>query len=103
MAIRIRRVKGRLVALCAAETDPKLDDMYLDDEIHYALAQKFWREDTDWYEDDEELKQILNSQKMRDAEEELAKWFIEDWENKRKLIVLLRKVIIQKRRKNERT
>lgn len=46
MAIRIRKViknyKEELVALCAAETDPKIDDLfYLDDNVHHALSQKF--------------------------------------------------------------
>lgn len=41
MAIRLRKVNGSLVALCAAETDPKEGDTYLDDGVHYALAAKF--------------------------------------------------------------
>lgn len=44
MAIRLRRVDGQLLALCAARTKPEPDDRYLDDEEHYALAQKFWRD-----------------------------------------------------------
>jgi hypothetical protein len=45
MAIRLRRVGGRLVALCAARSVEKPGDHYLDDGEHYALAQKFSR---DW-------------------------------------------------------
>ena len=41
MAIRIRRRDGGLVALCAAETKPKHDDIYLDDNVHHALSKKF--------------------------------------------------------------
>jgi hypothetical protein len=41
MAIRIRKVKGRLLALCAAKTKPEKDDIYLDDNIHHALSEKF--------------------------------------------------------------
>lgn len=42
MAIRIRRIKDKIVALCAAETDPKIDDLYyLDDNVHHALSEKF--------------------------------------------------------------
>ena len=48
MAIRIRKVKSKTatggfhyVALCAAETKPKKDDLYLDDGIHEALSNKF--------------------------------------------------------------
>lgn len=71
MAIRIREVKGLLVALCAAETVPKLDDLYLNDNIHQALAVKFaedwqgqlvdWKWHTEWgvmknEQDKEQLK-----------------------------------------------
>lgn len=45
MAIRIRTVGNVRVALCAAETDPKPGDVYLDDADHYALAAKFAK---DW-------------------------------------------------------
>lgn len=76
MAIRLRKVEGTLVALCAAETDPHEEDLYLDDGIHYALAAKFardWRGKTiDWaYEEDDRLAE---TQKLRDAQEELLQW-----------------------------
>jgi len=47
MAIRIRKIneQGHLGALCAAETEPEEGDLYLDDGIHQALAEKFWK---DW-------------------------------------------------------
>ena len=41
MAIRIRKVKGRLLALCAAATKPEPEDIYLDDACHHALSTKF--------------------------------------------------------------
>lgn len=41
MAIRIRKVDGHVVALCAAETKPELGDLYLDDSVHHALSTKF--------------------------------------------------------------
>lgn len=41
MAIRIREVKGQIVALCAAKTRSKKDDIYLDDNAHHALMTKF--------------------------------------------------------------
>lgn len=44
MAIRVRRVNGVLVALCAAETSEADGDLYLDDAVHYALSQKYWRD-----------------------------------------------------------
>lgn len=76
MAIRIRRVNGTLVALCAVESDPQDGDIYLDDGIHYALAAKFaqdWQGQTiDWGYPPEWA--AMRSQKIRDAKEELSKW-----------------------------
>lgn len=48
MAIRIRKVKGHTIALCAAETKAKEGDLYLDDSIHHALSTKFgldWKQE----------------------------------------------------------
>lgn len=48
MAIRIRKVKGHTIALCAAETKPKNGDLYLDDTVHHALSTKFgldWKQE----------------------------------------------------------
>ncbi len=83
MAIRIRKVEGVQVALCAVEVDPKPDDIYLDDSVHYALAAKFardWRGRTvTWeYEDHD---QLAETQKLRDAKEELMKWLDSEREN----------------------
>jgi hypothetical protein len=44
MAIRLRRVNGILVALCAAKSVAKEGDIYLDDEQHMAIAEKFWED-----------------------------------------------------------
>lgn len=44
MAIRLRFVGGKLLALCAARTQPEPGDHFLDDGEHYALSQKFWRD-----------------------------------------------------------
>jgi len=42
MAIIIRKVNKKIIALCAAGTEPKEDDLfYLDDNIHHALYEKF--------------------------------------------------------------
>jgi len=46
MAIRIREVDGMTVALCAAETKAKPNDLYLDDNVHHALSTKFG---LDWF------------------------------------------------------
>jgi hypothetical protein len=44
MAIRIRKVGGELVALCAAKSQALEGDIYLDDGEHYALSRKYWRD-----------------------------------------------------------
>ena len=41
MAIRLRNVNGKLVALCATETEKLKGDLYLDDNVHHALSIKF--------------------------------------------------------------
>lgn len=41
MAIRIRTINGATIAICAAITEPKEGDLYLDDNIHHALSTKF--------------------------------------------------------------
>lgn len=48
MAIRIRSVDGKLVALCAARSHAKEGDLYLDDGEHGALAAKFWDDYKDY-------------------------------------------------------
>ena len=77
MAIRLRIVDGRTVALCAVESDPQPGDVYLDDGQHYALAAKFaqdWRGSlgADLPEYPEEWA-VMATQKVRDAREELEK------------------------------
>lgn len=44
MAIRLREVDGIHVALCAAKTFAEEGDIYLDDNWHYAISQKYWRD-----------------------------------------------------------
>lgn len=76
MAIRIRKLPAGTVALCAAETDSEPGDLYLDDGQHYALAAKFaldWQGETvNWRY--EEIWADMETQKKRDAKEELQKW-----------------------------
>lgn len=73
MAIRLRTVNGLRVALCAVETDTKPGDVYLDDGDHYALAAKFARDwSTGWTYPEEWA--AMDTQKVRDAEDELARW-----------------------------
>lgn len=79
MAIRIRSVEGRTVALCAVETDAMPDDVYLDDTQHYALAAKFaqdWQGRTVAWCYPEEWA-AMATQKVRDAETELNIWLAE--------------------------
>jgi len=59
MAIRLREVNGVMVALCAAKTTSEPGDIYLDDRLHYAISQKYWR-------DYEEIK-IVDENDMRIA------------------------------------
>ena len=40
MAIRLRKIHGRWVALCAAKTKAEAGDMYLDDGMDHALRLK---------------------------------------------------------------
>ena len=44
MAIRIRKIGDRTIAICAARSIPKEGDVYLDDAIHHALYEKFARD-----------------------------------------------------------
>jgi len=64
------------VALCAAETDAQEGDVYLDDAQHGALAAKFaqdWQgRAIDWQYPEEWA--LMQTQKLRDAKEELLKW-----------------------------
>lgn len=41
MAIRIRKVDGCTIAICAAKSEAKEGDIYLGDNIHHALTTKF--------------------------------------------------------------
>lgn len=49
MAIRLRLVNGKMIAICAARSVPKDDDIYLDDAAHSALANKFSRDYHEMY------------------------------------------------------
>ena len=80
MAIRIRTINGRTIALCAVESDVKEGDIYLDDSIHGALATKF-SEDYNLNISDKKLVKLMNTQKVRDAKEEIIKWLNMDEDN----------------------
>jgi hypothetical protein len=44
MAIRIRTISGKTIALCAAKSIAKEGDIYLNDGAHEALSIKFRRD-----------------------------------------------------------
>ena len=71
MAIRIRMMPdGWLVALCAAKSVEQEGDLYLDDGVHYALSQKFWRDyDEVAYVDEDDIRRA-QSQEILTAEEQ---------------------------------
>ena len=80
MSIRIRVVNNICIALCAAETDALPDDIYLDDAAHWALAAKFAQ---DWENETVNWKYLpewdmMKTQKLRDAEEELLRFLAEN-------------------------
>lgn len=59
MAIRLRKIQGEWIALCAAKSKACKADVYLNDGIHYALACKFTREhDVDW--EDEHVNKLMD-------------------------------------------
>lgn len=75
MAIRIRVVDGVTVALCAAKSVPKEGDVYLDDNIHYALTVKFMADlapafGCDDYTGDELLTPIIEAEESNNPNRE---------------------------------
>lgn len=70
MAIRIRKVKGYTIALCAAETKPIEGDLYLDDSMHHALTTKFG---LDWFSEgflahpmaDKKLVKLMEKERLK--------------------------------------
>jgi len=68
------------IALCAVESNPKQGDIYLDDGQDHALRIKFIGD----YASEgilgmeplryKEIEALMDTQKVRDAEEELVKW-----------------------------
>lgn len=76
MAIRLRLVSGWWVALCAVESDAKEGDIYLDDSQHFALTTKFFEDyqgRTIDFRYSDELVRLMDSQKVRDAREEIVR------------------------------
>jgi len=71
MAIRIRTVQNKVIALCAAKTEPEPGDLYLDDNVHHALTNKFGLD----FQKEGLLKGIYNS----DMDLELLMNLIEEY------------------------
>ena len=67
MAIRLRRVDGILVAICAARSIKKPEDIYLDDSAHHALAVKF---SDDFRSEGYNLQEVSTDYAMRMEQEE---------------------------------
>lgn len=70
MAIRIRKIGEFTVALCAAKSNPKNGDIYLDDAAHHALSTKFgldWKAEGALEEDlaDERLISIMEKEELK--------------------------------------
>lgn len=84
MAIRIRTINNCTIALCAAETDPKPGDIYLDDATHHALSTKFG---LDFQSEgliesapvDNVLVELMEKEKVRDAKQEIERWAITEF------------------------
>lgn len=49
MAIRLRLIDNRWIAICAARSIPKEGDVYLDDGQHHALGNKFSRDNNEMW------------------------------------------------------
>lgn len=72
MAMRLRTVEGTMIAVCAALTEPKDGDVYLDDGQHYALTMKYMHEAG--YDVGEYADLMEREQGYRDAAAEHEAW-----------------------------
>lgn len=72
MAIRLREIDGTMIALCAVESNSSEGDIYLDDNVHYALATKFQQDYN--LGGDSELLELMDREKVRDAKVEITTW-----------------------------
>lgn len=74
MTIRIQKVNGTMVALCADETDAKAGDLYLDDASRHGLSTKFgldWKQEG-WLSErmaDAVLLESMLGEELRDCRE----------------------------------
>jgi hypothetical protein len=70
VAIRLRVVQGKLIAVCAACTVQKQGDVYLDDAQHYALMQKFDRDLCDGACNDEQILALVEAEESNNPARE---------------------------------
>ena len=74
MAVRLRLVNGVLIALCAARSVEKPGDVYLDDNAHHALAEKFaldWNEEgMPWRDIDQEMAELAEQEESNNPNRE---------------------------------
>lgn len=82
MAIRIRVIDGKTIALCAARSVAKAGDIYLDDATHYALTRKLARDFNEMFDvglpDDEDETRLVEVEESNNANRETwDKWMDE--------------------------
>lgn len=79
MAIRIRKVGKVTVAICAALSEPKKGDIYLDDDVHHALSTKFG---LDWKSEGFLKKSLVDERliPIMKTEEFKKQWIIKNGE-----------------------
>ncbi len=81
MAIRIRKIDGYMVALCAAVTEPEPGDVYFDDTVHHALTTKFA---LDWETEGFKTARVADPKhvpliRLAEGEQKMEPWTIEEW------------------------
>ena len=77
MSIRVRRIDGKLVALCGAQSTAEEGDIYLDDEVDHAVRKKlytdFESEDAACKSEEEVMSDMFDTTKTLDeCRDELA-------------------------------
>lgn len=88
MSIRVRRIKGKLMALCGAESQPEEGDLYLDDGVDFAIRKKIYAdlksEGFKWDWERPELERILDTYDAEMAEkidEKMRAIFVKEYES----------------------
>ena len=68
MSIRIRKIRGQTVALCAAKTSAEKADVYLSDNEHHALMVKFTvdLESEGWLKENAPMDEIVKELMLKE-------------------------------------